>query len=88
VQYTLVGNDISEGVFAWITVVIDSSVSTDVSPAAYYTEEGGVENENSGMGGPGGGPGGGSGGPGGEMPSGGVPSGGVPSGVPTGVPPS
>ncbi|KAL3493357.1 Intradiol ring-cleavage dioxygenase [Aspergillus germanicus] len=80
VHYTLVGDDISEGVFAWITVVIDSSVSSDVSPAAYYTEEGGVENENSGMGG---GPGGGSGGPGGEMPSGGVPS-----GVPTGVPPS
>jgi hypothetical protein len=78
VEYSLVGDDISEGVFAWITVVIDSSVSSDVSPAAYYTEEGGVENENSGMG-----MGGGGGGPGGEMPSGGVPS-----GVPTGVPPS
>ncbi|KAJ0414150.1 Intradiol ring-cleavage dioxygenase [Aspergillus carlsbadensis] len=80
VEYVLVGDTIEEGVFAWITLVIDSSVSTDVSPAAYYTEEGGVENENSGMGGGGGG---GEGGPGGEMPSGGVPS-----GVPTGTPPS
>ncbi|KAL5340967.1 Intradiol ring-cleavage dioxygenase [Aspergillus crustosus] len=63
VEYVLLGEDVSEGVFAWINVVVDSSESTS----------GGVENENSG---PGGGSGGG--GPGGEVPSG-VPSGAPPS---------
>ncbi|KAL4874272.1 Intradiol ring-cleavage dioxygenase [Aspergillus karnatakaensis] len=74
VEYVLLGEDVSDGVFAWISVVVDSSESTSVTPAAYLTEDGGVENENSGMGGPGGGAGG--------------PPGGVPSGVPSGVPPS
>ncbi|KAL2818662.1 Intradiol ring-cleavage dioxygenase [Aspergillus granulosus] len=79
VEYVLLGDSIQDGVFAWVSVVIDSSVSTDVTPAAYLTEDGGVENENSGMGGPGGS---GPGGLGGEVPSG------VPSGFPTGAPPS
>ncbi|KAL4912739.1 Intradiol ring-cleavage dioxygenase [Aspergillus aurantiobrunneus] len=64
VEYVLLGDDVSQGIFAWISVVIDSSESTEVTPAAYLTEEGGVENENSGMGGPGG-----PGGPGGAPPS-------------------
>ncbi|KAL3457095.1 Intradiol ring-cleavage dioxygenase [Aspergillus heterothallicus] len=80
VEYVLLGDDITDGVFAWVSVVIDSSVSTDVSPAVYLTEDGGVENENSNMGGFGGG--GGPGGPGGEVPSG------VPSGFPTSAPSS
>jgi hypothetical protein len=47
---------------------MDSSESSSVSPAAYYTEDGGVEIESSGGGA--GGPGGsGSGGPGGAPPS-------------------
>lgn len=57
VEYVLLGEDVSDGIFAWISLVIDSSESTSVTAAAYYTEEGGVENENAGMGmgGPGGG---------------------------------
>ncbi|KAL4943116.1 hypothetical protein BDV06DRAFT_221545 [Aspergillus oleicola] len=63
VEYVLLGEDVTDGVFAWINVVVDSSESSSVTPAAYYTEEGGVENENSGMGGGGGAP------PGGAPPS-------------------
>ena len=50
-EYVLLGDDISDGVFAWITVGIDSTESTDITPAAYYTEEGGVENDSSSSGG-------------------------------------
>ncbi|KAJ6021203.1 hypothetical protein N7540_006707 [Penicillium herquei] len=49
-QYVLLGDDVSDGVFAWITVGIDATEDSDITPAAYYTENGGVENENSGMG--------------------------------------
>ncbi|KAL4949832.1 Intradiol ring-cleavage dioxygenase [Aspergillus filifer] len=55
VEYVLLGEDVTDGIFSWITVVIDSSKSSSVTPAAYYTEDGGVENEDSGMGGGGGG---------------------------------
>ncbi|KAE8417724.1 Intradiol ring-cleavage dioxygenase [Aspergillus pseudocaelatus] len=74
VEYVLLGDDVSEGVFGWISVGIDATQDTSVTAAAYLTEDGGVENENSGMGmGGGGGP----------------PSGsGVPSGVPSGAAPS
>ncbi|KAJ6002995.1 hypothetical protein N7451_005542 [Penicillium sp. IBT 35674x] len=57
-EYVLLGDDVSDGVFAWITVGIDSTESTDITPAAYYTEEGGVENDSSSSGGGGGGSGG------------------------------
>lgn len=63
-EYVLLGNDLSDGIFAWITVGVDSTEDTTVTPAAYYTEQGGVENENSGM------RGGGGGGAGGAQPSG------------------
>lgn len=63
-EYVLLGNDISDGIFAWISVGVDSTEDTSVSPAAYYTEQGGVENESSG--GSGGGSGGMGGGPGGS----------------------
>lgn len=49
-EYVFLGDDVSDGLFAWITVGIDGTEDSDVTPAAYYTEEGGVENENSGMG--------------------------------------
>ncbi|KAL2832522.1 Intradiol ring-cleavage dioxygenase [Aspergillus cavernicola] len=68
VEYVLIGDKVEDGIFAWISVVVDSSESTSVTPAAYLTEDGGVENENSGMGG------GGGGGGGGEMPTGAPPS--------------
>ena len=49
-EYVLLGDDVSDGVFAWINVGIDATEDSDVTPAAHYTEDGGVENENSGMG--------------------------------------
>ncbi|OQD61991.1 hypothetical protein PENPOL_c014G05988 [Penicillium polonicum] len=57
-EYVYLGDDISDGIFAWISVGMDPTVDSSVSPAAYYTEQGGVENENSGMGGGGSPPGG------------------------------
>lgn len=56
-EYVYLGEDVSDGIFAWITVGVDSTEDSDITPAAYYTEEGGVENESSGgMGGGGGSP--------------------------------
>ncbi|KAJ6177844.1 hypothetical protein N7519_008305 [Penicillium mononematosum] len=66
-EYVYLGDDISDGIFAWITVGMDPTQDTTVTPAAYYTEEGGIENENSGA------PGGGG------SPPGGAPSGAPPS---------
>ncbi|KAF2757332.1 aromatic compound dioxygenase [Pseudovirgaria hyperparasitica] len=54
IEYVLVGDDISDGVFGWIAFGIDPSASYDVSPAVMYYAEGGVENENSNFVGPGG----------------------------------
>ncbi|CAI7645792.1 unnamed protein product [Penicillium glandicola] len=64
-EYVYLGDDVSDGIFAWISVGIDPTTDTTVTPAAYYTEQGGVENESSGVGG-------GSGG-GGSAPSGSPP---------------
>jgi hypothetical protein len=56
-EYVYLGDDVSDGIFAWISVGIDPTKDSSVTPAAYYTEQGGVENENSGgMGGWGGPP--------------------------------
>jgi hypothetical protein len=66
-EYVFLGDDVSDGIFAWISVGIDGTKDKSVTPAAYYTEEGGVENEDGGFGG----------GP----PPGGFPSG-FPSGFP------
>ncbi|KAF2690805.1 aromatic compound dioxygenase [Lentithecium fluviatile CBS 122367] len=51
VEYVLLGEDVSEGVFAWIAFGMDTTASYSVNPAVYYTSEGGVENENAGSGG-------------------------------------
>ncbi|KAJ5709720.1 hypothetical protein N7493_010011 [Penicillium malachiteum] len=59
-EYVFLGDDVSDGIFAWITVGIDATEDSDITPAAYYTENGGVENEDSEMGGGGGGSGPGS----------------------------
>lgn len=91
-EYTLLGDSVEDGLFAWMAFGIDRTKSSSVSPAVYLTDKGGVANPNGGMGGgPGGGPGGPSGFPSGAFPSGfpsGVPSGVPPSGVPSGVPSS
>jgi hypothetical protein len=59
-KYVLLGDDVSDGIFAWISVAIDPTADRELSPAAYYTSDGGFENANSAMGG----------GPGGSSPSG------------------
>jgi hypothetical protein len=75
VEYVLLGDDVSEGIFAWIAFGMDSSSAYNISAAAYWTENGGVVNENAG-GGMGGGP------PsGGSPPSGAAPTGAVPTGT-------
>lgn len=74
VEYSLIGDSIEDGIFAWVSFGVDLTNSFTISPASTLTEDGGVANENSGMGG-------GGGGPGGNSTDGGPPSGAVPSGV-------
>lgn len=69
-EYTYLGEDITDGIFAWVAFGINATESQSVTPAAFYYKEGGVANPNSGGGGPGGSP------PNGTFPSG-VPSGAV-----------
>jgi hypothetical protein len=57
-EYVLLGDNVSDGIFAWISVGVDSTEDTSVNAAAYYTEQGGVENESSGGFGGGSAPGG------------------------------
>ncbi|KAL5536708.1 hypothetical protein ACEPAF_531 [Sanghuangporus sanghuang] len=52
-EYVLLGDDISDGILAWSSLAINTTMSYTVTAAATLTEDGGVENENSGMGGPG-----------------------------------
>ena len=80
VEYVLLGDDISEGLFGWLAFGIDSGASYNVTPAATLTEDGGVANENAGMGMGGGPPPSGSGAP--PSGSGAPPSG---SGAPSGA---
>jgi protocatechuate 3,4-dioxygenase beta subunit len=51
VEYSLLGDDVSAGVFAWIAFGIDLTSEYSVTPAANLYAEGGVENANSGAGG-------------------------------------
>ncbi|OTA55934.1 aromatic compound dioxygenase [Hypoxylon sp. EC38] len=55
-EYTLLGNDVTDGLFAWIAFGINATQSQSITPAAFYYKEGGVANPNSGAGGPGGAP--------------------------------
>lgn len=63
-QYVFLGDDVSDGVFGWIAFGLDATAAYNITPAATWTENGGVANNNS-MGG----------GPGGPPPSGAAPSG-------------
>ncbi|KAM3434789.1 hypothetical protein NHJ13734_005856 [Beauveria thailandica] len=77
-NYVYLGDDLSEGLFAWLAFGINTTYSSEVTPASFMYESGGVENSNGGMGGgPGGGgpPGSGGGPPGGGPPGGGPPGG-------------
>ncbi|KAF1940819.1 aromatic compound dioxygenase [Clathrospora elynae] len=47
VEYVLLGDDISEGLFGWLAFGMDSTNSfMNITPKAYLTENGGVTNEN------------------------------------------
>lgn len=70
VEYVLLGDSISDGIFAWITVGVNATADHTVSAAASYGADGGVANANA-MGGAGGAPGGGMGGNG-TAPTGGM----------------
>ncbi|KAL3424687.1 hypothetical protein PVAG01_03968 [Phlyctema vagabunda] len=54
ITYSLLGEDVSEGVFGWVAFGIDLTNEYSVSPAATLTEDGGVASSSSGGGGPGG----------------------------------
>lgn len=58
IEYVVLGDDISDGVFGWIALGMDSGAAYNISAAARWTENGGVAE--AGAGGP---PGGGAGGP-------------------------
>ncbi|KAI0529996.1 aromatic compound dioxygenase [Xylaria digitata] len=49
-EYTLIGDSISDGIFAWMAFGINATQVQSITPAAFYYAEGGVENENSGSG--------------------------------------
>lgn len=53
-QYVLLGDSVSDGIFAWTALGIDVSAAYTVSAASTLTEDGGVANANSMGGGPGG----------------------------------
>lgn len=72
VEWIQLGDDITDGVMAWISIGIDPTADDEITSAATIYKDGGVANENSGMGG-------GPGGPGGEGPGG---NGTVPTGAP------
>jgi hypothetical protein len=55
VRYALVGKTIEEGLFAWIRFGVNTQANKPVSPAAWWTENGGVMNPNGPVGGGGGG---------------------------------
>ena len=58
-EYVLLGDSVSDGLFAWLAFGISTSSSRAIQPAVNYYEEGGVVNPNAGSGwGPPGGPGG------------------------------
>lgn len=54
VDYSLIGEDISEGVYAWITLAIDPGASFDTPAVSHWTDHGGVPGDDTGP--PGGGP--------------------------------
>lgn len=53
-EYVYLGDSAGDGLLGWVTVGIDPTAETEANPVATWTENGGVENENSG--GPGGPP--------------------------------
>ncbi|EFQ27291.1 hypothetical protein CGRA01v4_04350 [Colletotrichum graminicola] len=50
-EYTLLGDSITDGLFAWMAFGINTTLFSSVTPAAFYYAGGGVVNSNSGGGG-------------------------------------
>lgn len=50
-EYSLLGDSVEDGVFAWISVGVDLSNQESITPAATYGENGGAESTSSGRGG-------------------------------------
>lgn len=71
-NYVFLGDDVTDGIFSWITIGVDPTATYEGSYAALLTADGGVANSNSGGGG-------------GAAPSGSSAATGA-SGVPSGVP--
>lgn len=55
-QYTLLGDSVSDGLFAWLAFGINTTYSDHVEPAVFRYEDGGVENPDAGGPGDGGPP--------------------------------
>ncbi|KAI1373972.1 aromatic compound dioxygenase [Hypoxylon crocopeplum] len=55
-EYTLLSDDVTDGLFAWVAFGINATQSQSITPAAFYYKDGGVANPDSGAGGPGGAP--------------------------------
>ncbi|KAH7094656.1 Intradiol ring-cleavage dioxygenase-like protein [Paraphoma chrysanthemicola] len=51
IEYVLLGDKVSDGIFGWLAFGMDTNAAYNITPAAYLTENGGVENANSGRGG-------------------------------------
>ncbi|GME34282.1 Intradiol ring-cleavage dioxygenase [Neofusicoccum parvum] len=45
-EYVLLGDDVTDGIFSWIAVGIDPTANYTVTPAAYYSANGGYSNSN------------------------------------------
>ncbi|EKG10663.1 Intradiol ring-cleavage dioxygenase [Macrophomina phaseolina MS6] len=50
VEYVLLGDSVADGIFSWISFGVDSTANYTVTPAAYYSANGGYENADSGSG--------------------------------------
>ncbi|KAH8820264.1 extracellular dioxygenase [Xylogone sp. PMI_703] len=50
VQYVYVSDNVADGIFAWISLAINSTEDSSVTPAAWLTPSGGVANPDSGFG--------------------------------------
>jgi hypothetical protein len=51
-EYVYLGEAAGDGLLGWITIGIDPTVKKEAHPAATWTEDGGVPNENGGGGPP------------------------------------
>jgi hypothetical protein len=46
VEYVLLGDDVSDGIFAWISIAVNSTRDDSLSPEGFWTEDGAEINDN------------------------------------------